>query len=509
MRNISKTYKYLLFLIILLCLMHDKVIGQQSFEFLYTTPADNVISNGVVDHFSNAILVGHIGDAAYAGSLDGFVMKVYPDGTYMAKQFELSDYNNSFHSVVVLDNGNYMILGSKGDTNHIYYRKYFWVLTLDQELEVLSDKAYEIDDYYTGVGTTMKAILDNEGNIVIAGHVLERVNEYQYFGDYVMYKLTQQGDTLLSRYYNFPYTQAADELMRIPESDHLLLLGDRITTNAIPSVLILDSEMEILNSYSFQIYPSPLSQRLSTAKWLNETDFLMAGTRQLQDERYIDNYIAVFRMNTSAELFEELMLTVPDTSIYRAWNRSITEANDSTIYVAGFQAFADISTPNAVYLFLIDSQMNLLGRKSFYIGDDQYQVRGTLAMPDDGCLMTISKMRISDQGYLERDVYIRKYLREDFEIITSVEDYPLNKIAAKAWPNPADNLLHISLEGLETGQDFRLFIYNIAGQKYLDKAHIVSGNTVQCRIDVLPAGTYVYEIEADRQHLISGKFIKN
>lgn len=493
----------------MLYLLQGNVTGQQSFDFLYATTADNIILNSVVDQDGNAILVGQIGEAAFNGSLDGFVMKLYPDGSYMTKQFELSDYNNSFHSVVVLDNGNYMILGSKGDTNHIYYRKYFWVLTLDQELEVLSDKAYEIDDSYTGVGPTMKAILDNEGNIVIAGHVLERVNEYQYFGDYVLYKLTQQGDTLLSRYYNFPYTQAADELMKIPESDHLLLLGDRITTNAIPSVLILDSEMEILNSYSFQIYPSPLSQRLSAAKWLNETDFLMAGTRQLPDERYIDNYIAVFRMNTSAELFEELMLTVPDTSIYRAWNRSITEVNDSTIYVAGFQAFADIFTPNAVYLFLIDSQMNLLGRKSFYIGDDQYQVWGTLAMPDNGCLMTISKMRTSDQGYLERDVYIRKYLREDFEIITSVEDYPLNKTVAKAWPNPADDLLHISLEGLEAGQDFRLRMYNTAGQKYLDKALTVSGNTVQCRIDVLPVGTYVYKIEVDNQQLLSGKFIKN
>jgi hypothetical protein len=488
-------------------LINSKIVGQNSFDFLYSTQADNLIKNGVVDHEGSAILVGHIGDLSSDESIDGFVMKVNPDGSYVAKQFDLSDTVSSFHDAVILDDGNYMVFGSKGDSG--YYQNNFWVLTLDHELEVLSEKTYEIDDYYTGVGASMKAVLDNDRNIAIAGLVFEKVNEYQFFTDYVLYKLTQEGDTLYSRYYSYPYNQLPYELMRIPETDHLLLLGDRITTNAIPSVLILDSEMEILNSYSFQIYPSPLSQRLSAAKWLNETDFLMAGTRQLPDEKYIDNYIAVFRMNTSAELFEELMLTVPDTSIYRAWNRSITEANDSTIYVAGFQAFADISTPNAVYLFLIDSQMNLLGRKSFYIGDDQYQVWGTLAMPDNGCLMTISKMRISDQGYLERDVYIRKYLREDFEIITSVEDYPLNKIAAKAWPNPADDLLHISIEGLETGQDFRLCIYDIAGQKYLDKAHIVSGNTVQCRIDVLPSGTYVYEIEADRQHLLSGKFIKN
>jgi hypothetical protein len=265
--------------------------------------------------------------------------------------------------------------------------------------------------------------------------------------------------------------------------------------------------LEIVNSYSFQA--STLSRRLNAAKWLNETDFLMAGTRQFQDERYIDNYIAVFRMNTSAELFEELVLSVPDTSIYRAWDKSITEANDSTIYVAGFQAFASNITPNAVYLFLIDSQMNLLGSKVFFIGDAQYQVNGVLPMQDNGCLMYISKNRINDQGILERDIYIRKFLREDFELITSVEDYLISKIAAKAWPNPADDLLHISIEGLETGQDFRLRIYNTARQKYLDKALTASGNTVQCQINVLPSGTYVYEIQTADGQVGGGKFIKN
>jgi hypothetical protein len=482
-------------------------VGQNSFDFLYSTQADNLIKNGVVDHEGSAILVGHIGDLSSDESIDGFVMKVNPDGSYVAKQFDLSDTVSSFHDAVILDDGNYMVFGSKGDSG--YYQNNFWVLTLDHELEVLSEKTYEIDDYYTGVGASMKAVLDNDRNIAIAGLVFEKVNEYQYFTDYVLYKLTQEGDTLYSRYYSFPYNQLPYELMRIPESDHLLLLGDRITTNAIPSVLILDSEMEILSSYSFQIYPSPLSQRLSTAKWLNETDFLMAGTRQLQDERYIDNYIAVFRMNTSAELFEELMLTVPDTSIYRAWNRSITEANDSTIYVAGFQAFADISTPNAVYLFLIDSQMNLLGRKSFYIGDDQYQVWGTLAMPDDGCLMTISKMRSGEQGYLERDVYIRKYLREDFEIITQLTDQPAMALNSKAWPNPADDVLHINLDGLPQNSDFRLQIYNTAGQKYFDKGLTATAKSVQCQIGVLPAGTYVYQLQTATGQVGSGTFIKH
>lgn len=476
-----------LHLILLFCIFSIHTFAQYSFEFLHHTPYDNVVNNGAIDHEGNAILVGQIGEY-YTGLLDGFVLKVFPDGSYVTKQFELPDFNSSLNAVVVLDNGNYMVLGSKGVSDNAFYRNYFWVIILDQELEVVSEKSYEINDYYTGISATMKAVLVNEGNVAVVGLVNEKINEVQYFSDYLLCKLTQEGDTLLNRYYHYPFGQLPYELMQIPESNELMLLGYRITTNAIQSLIILDAEMEIVNSYSFQA--STLSRRLNAAKWLNETDFLMAGTRQFQNERYIDNYIAVFRMNTSAQLFEELVLSVPDTSIYRAWNKSITEANDSTIYVAGFQAFASNTTPNAVYLFLIDSQMNLLGSKGFFIGDAQYQVNGVLPMHDDGCLMYISKNRINDQGILERDIYIRKLLREDFEIITKVKDQPLSKPDGKAWPNPADDLLNISLNGLEAGQDFRLRIYNTAGQKYLDKALTATGNSVQCRIDVLPPGTY-------------------
>jgi hypothetical protein len=322
-----------------------------------------------------------------------------------------------------------------------------------------------------------------------------------------MYKLVQSGDTLLSRYYQYPYSQGPYELMKIPESDELLLLGNRITTNAIPSLIILDADMEIVNSYSFQPNPS-LHQRLSAAKWLNETDFLMAGTRQFQTERYIDNYIAVLRMNTSAQLFEELVLSVPDTSIYRAWNKSITEANDSTIYVAGFQAFASNTTPNAVYLFLIDSQMNLLGSKGFFIGDDQYQVNGVLPMHDDGCLMYISKNRINDQGILERDIYIRKYQREDIEIITTVEKIPSEQLSLKLWPNPAFDELFVSLEGMNPNQNIRFRIFNTDGIMFFDKKLIVDGNIIRSNISNLPAGLYVYEILGESMPKQTSKFIK-
>jgi hypothetical protein len=218
-------------------------------------------------------------------------------------------------------------------------------------------------------------------------------------------------------------------------------------------------------------------------------------------------YFSVFRVNTSGQSLQELKLDRPDTLEYHSPCRNLVVATDSLIYVGGSQSYnAFTSRPNRSVIYLIDRDLNLLGRKNFG-GDGNDFLMGIEATPDNGCFAYAERFNVGSDSF-ECDIYMLKFMREDFELITSVEDYLLDKIAAKVWPNPADHLLHISLEGLEAGQDFRLRIYNTAGQKYLDKALTASGNTVQCRIDVLPSGTYVYEIVSNNKQAGSGKFIK-
>lgn len=255
-------------------------------------------------------------------------------------------------------------------------------------------------------------------------------------------------------------------------------------------------------------YISGLSYLLSADFWLNESEFLMAGPNSFSDGRYLDGYIGVYRMNTAGQVFEELVLSIPDTSIYRAWHKSIAYANDSTVYVAGFQAFANNMTPNAVYLFVIDREMNILGSTGFFIGDAQYQVTGILPMHDDGCLMHIAKNKPNAQGVLERDVYIRKYLRENIVITTTVEKIPLEKLNLKLWPNPAFDKLFVSLEGLNLNQNIRFKIFNTNGIMFLDKKLTIDGNIIRCNISNMPAGLYVYEILGESMPKHTGKFIK-
>jgi len=217
-------------------------------------------------------------------------MKVQPDGKYMTKRFNKQDTLNRLCSVNILDNGNYLIAGNFGATDDWNYVDYFWVLILDHTLEVIAENYFLIDEYYTGFGGRMKSLVDNDGNICIVGQAIEFVtNPQSPRTDYVMFKLNQEGDTLMSRYYQYPYWQLPYELMIIP-----------------------DTNMQIHAVNHF--YISDLYDMLSADFWLNESEFLMAGPNSFSDGRYLDDYIGVYRMNTAGQVFEEL--SMPTTLPY-------------------------------------------------------------------------------------------------------------------------------------------------------------------------------------------------
>lgn len=185
-----KTYVIVLLTI---CLAIDGA-AQHSFDFLYKTPDDKYIFTGSVDHEGNAILVGIIGE--YYNKVDGLVMKVHPDGNYLTKRFDKQDTLNRLSSINILDNGNYLIAGTFGETDDSNYVDYFWVMILDHTLEVIAENYFLIDEYYTGFGGRMKSLVDNDGNICIVGQAIEFVtNPQNPRTDYVMFKLNQEGDT--------------------------------------------------------------------------------------------------------------------------------------------------------------------------------------------------------------------------------------------------------------------------------------------------------------------------
>lgn len=480
------------------------VFAQHSFEISYATEEDELIIAGAIDHQGNSILVGNIG--VYAGQLyDGFAMKIMPDGNYIYQRYDIEGAFSYFSEVVILDNGSYLILGSFTYDSLFTERNHLWVLILDHNLEILIEKTYLINEEYIGFGSNMEALIGNDSIIRLVGQAYEtNTNPNQAQTDYVMFKLNQIGDTLLSKYYQFPLWESPYDLNKIPGSDELMLIGQAISLYGTPELVFLDGDLNIL--YYNKIIQG-MTGRLNTDLWLNDTDFLMVGNNRDINNNY-ERYIGVYHMDTSAYMHYELILDRPDTVEYMAIKKSMAYANDTTIYIVGYQCHNQLWTtlPNKIFLYVIDRDMNLLGLK-YLGGDAYYDPWGILPTHDDGCLIWGTRY-VNPDGIPERDIHIWKVLREEIEISVSVEQINKPGHQARVWPNPVSAELFISISGINLDTDARFQIYNMAGYKIYDSRISGEGSLLKVNVRNLEAGLYTYRIIQSRHEAISGKFIK-
>ncbi|MCK9452605.1 MAG: T9SS type A sorting domain-containing protein [Bacteroidales bacterium] len=495
--------KYYLLFIFILLITQTHCLSQHSFEFFLSTPEDDVLIESVVDNQGNVILVGRIGNVTEE-KYDAYIVKVLPDGSYQEKHFEKQDTIGFFSGINILDNGNYFVTGRYSVNGSIDTCDHFWVVIMDANLEVVSEKYYLAPEGYLGFWSNRNAIIDEDGFIALVTEVGRQYTHYEV-ADFIMYKFNQEGDTLLSKLYPSWNSSSVYSLCPIPESDSIMMLGRGSLSNGSESMDFMDKDMNISRSVNLETVHA--GKRYSNNIWVNGNEFLMASNRIVDVDKKREYFFSIFRMNTSGEYLQELLLDRPDTLEYRAVRQAMVQANDSTIYVSGYQShnIGWTTLPSTSIIYLIDTNMNLVGRVSLG-GDANYVLWGITTTPDNGVLAYGT--RYKNEGSFARDIHVRKFLREDFEIITQLTDQPAAALNSRVWPNPANDVLHISLEGLQTGSDFRLRIYNIAGQKYFDKAFKVTAEAVQCHIEVLPAGTYVYELQTAAGQASTGKFIK-
>jgi hypothetical protein len=495
-----------LIIAIALFFTHLHCLSQHTFEFVYSTPFDDVVSESAVDHYGNVILVGRTAHVTAEGvqTMKAIILKVYPDGNYQSKLFDKQDTVSIFPSITILDNGNYFVTGRYSADGDVFTLDHLWIVIMDSDLEVVSEKLYMAPEGYLGYWSNTNTIIDEDGHIALVTEVARQYTHYQV-ADFIMYKFNQEGDTLLSRLYPSWNSSALRSLCPMPGTDSLMMLGRGLLLNGAESMDFMDKDMNI--SHGIELSAVNGSERQGNNIWLSASEFLMAANRIVDFEGKREYFFSVFRVNTSGEYLHELPLDRPDTLEYRAYRQAMVRANDSTIYVTGHQSYnlGWTTIPSTSVIYLIDIDMNLIGRKSFG-GDANYTLWGVAATPDDGAL--VYGTRYVQAGSYARDIHVWKFLREDFEIITKVEHLPEALPPAKAWPNPARSEVNISLSAFAQGQNVRFRIYDAQGHKYVDKQIHVSGNSLRAGISPLPPGLYVYEMVGSDGMKQGGKFLK-
>jgi hypothetical protein len=496
--------KFVLKVFVFMILISIQSYAQNTFEVNFTTPEDDFVNRSLIDDEGNILLVGSIGSGQNNLTMSALIIKVSPDGSYQWRNLNRTDTVSRFSTITVLDNGNYFVTGAYSVGGDFYSMDRFWVMIFDQNLEVVTEKSYGINEPYVKYGGMNLSLINQDGDVAIVGTNEKMVNNHLRPA-FIMFKFSQEGDSLFSLQYE-PFLGSTPNSFNIkPGTDSLIMIGRGVISTGQESLNFMDKDMNILGAINLLDVGG--GERYSNGYWINSTEFLMVADLIEDNDKGREYFFSVFRVNTAGQSLQELRLDRPDTLEYHSSCRNLVVATDSLIYVGGSQSYnAFTSRPNRSVIYLIDRDLNLLGRKNFG-GDGNDFLMGIEATPDNGCFAYAERYNVDSSSY-ERDIYMLKFLREDFEIITQLTNQSAMALNSKSWPNPADDVLHISLDGLSQGSDFRLQIYNTAGQKFLDKALTASGITVQCRIDVLPAGTYVYKIKAESQHFLSGKFIK-
>jgi hypothetical protein len=485
----------------------DYTQSQSSFEFCIDSEEDCIVWEAAKDNYDNTILVGLIGPNNVL-DLDGYVLKINPDGSYLDKRFDFTDTLSVFSTIEVLETGNYFIIGSYSLEMNFYERDYLWVVILDQNLNLLNQKSYKIRESYSGFISSICSVVDNQGNIVITtGAIAEESVEKTSFTDFAFYKFSPLGDTLISKYYLFIADQYTYELRKMPGSDNLMLIENTSDGYGYGELMFLNLNLEILKTNSLGYQYGILSGDFSSDYWLTDTSFLFSSRKTLDMGTYSEHLFAVYLIDTTGVYHNELMFDKPDTADYPAWRNSMAFANDSTIYIGGFQIDNALweTNPTIVELYMIDKNMNLLGYKELG-GDANYEVWGIIATDDKGCLLYGTSF--TNDSVTERDIYIWKVLRDDINLVTTIETVELEDISVNAWPNPCQSELNIGIESWNRQGQIRLQIFNLAGKKMTDRIIEGEGNLLRVNVTNLKTGAYIYQVYLPDGNTIYGKFIK-
>ncbi|MBC8487475.1 MAG: T9SS type A sorting domain-containing protein [Bacteroidetes bacterium] len=480
-------------------------LSQTSFEIGLNSEEDCKVWEANIDNNGSVILVGNIGP--YIGlDYDAFVIKVNPDGDYITKRFDLLDTLSVFSTVEILDNGNYFIIGSYSLEENYLQRDNLWIVILDEELNLISERSYQIREPYVGFGTSACSLIDNDGNIVLAAIAGdEDSKEKTIFADFAFYKFNQQGDTLVSKYYSYIWDELPWELRQMPNSDNIMLIERCTYYNNHNELLFIDTDLNILKINNWATID--MDGDVSSDFWCTDTSFLVSGRGSWNMDGYYEYFINVYLMDTSANIHQELVLNKNDTIDYSAWRNSMAYANDSTIYIGGFQnPFGFwLTDPTIVELYVIDKNMNLLGYKELG-GDANYEVWGIIATDDDGCL--IYGTSYTNDSVPERDVHIWKVLREEINIITKITETNQNIPNFDIYPNPAVNEVNLKLNKNKSWDNLTFSIFTIDGKKVFQKQIQGKGNMLNINISNLSEGIYVYRIFEKNNLITNGKFIK-
>lgn len=426
------------------------------------------------------------------------------NGNCIDKVFYSTFSNSSFITSLGLGDGNVFVTAVCGGSENIYEK--LWVAVLDPDLNILTENYMEFEEPYISFGLSAQTLMNNNDDIVLVTKVTDSIPSHTIIEyDFVFYELDDNCNLLKQSYLENPsYHSEISDFIKVPNTNYYAMFSDGMHVSGAVTMSYIDDNLNCISTSiidKMSNYPDNILPKfVSVDYWCDENHFLMSSM-SAHTEGINDWHPLVLKMDTDMNIVKSLSLERVDTTDYVSQYRNMAYVNNDKIYISTFWQNSSYfeSFPNTATVFLINEELDLLGRKDFDLGVfmNIFYVQPTF---DEGCII---------QACLDYNTHqvpvICKLKSEDFELLTDVVE---NDESSDFYLDPVSSVLNINVKNIMNGM-VRIVVTDILGRRCLEKDLYLNENILSVNVNSLKRGTYLcYIVNEDGRYVQTSKFIK-
>lgn len=438
---------------------------------------------------------------------DIFPMAICIDGNgdFRDTVYVLEGKKSWFNLALGLGDGNVFVVAPYSDSVDTEYYEKLWIAVMNSDLEIIVDNIIELDKPYISF-RGMSYALENNDEIVVVTRVTDSIPQHTEVPcDYSFYKFDKHCNLLRHSYVENPTNNSdIDDFILVPNGGYALF-GNGMHVSGMSNINYFDKDFNHLSTVFFDdmsSYPDLLLPvRMCSDYWYDENHFLMSAQSINTDGVNEWKPFAV-KVDKDMNVLKTLDLERVDTTDYVFQYKNMSYVDKDNIYITTFMergGFMDV-LPNSMTVYLINDNLDLLGRKSLDFDEFFYGLYSH-STADGGCLI-VGKLGFDDNGM----TVMYKFNGDDFEIHTGVMEYD-GGVETVCFPNPVSSSLNIVVENV-TNTQARVYVEDVSGRRYLDKEIALDGGVLSIDVSPLENGVYVCGVIVNDKYVYKDKFVK-
>lgn len=473
------------------------VLSQGSFEFLYSTIANETLFFTLETTCGNYISIGYKQSEFGPEPLHPIIIQIDENGAFI-NEWELSKEDTSILFKYCIEKGNdhYYVLGTLSDSVSPFDCNVTYVCELTPEFDLVWEKMYPIPEEYIH-HSIVDFLITPDSNFIVYG----KADSSQYGSNDLIYTalFDMNGEKIDFRFYeNWRDAGIYNEMVYKPDSTGFYIIGEINKNYYIKDWIEFDNSLNIVDYGTIENWLSYLQSPVS-ASWLSNGTMIIAN-RSSGITIPSNQDLEVRIVDQDFNMVKDTIIYYPNEYVYIPVNKGLGFNDENMIWIATFEAAFLFFPGTEVFNFhIFDSNLNLKGIKQ-YGGDKRYWFYDLKITSDGGCMLT---GKVPDyEGSYNNDGYIIKVMPEDILTFAEETPYAFDK-DVMVFPNPFRAMINI--QTLRKGLTFNL--YNINGALLIsvkiDQIPYFSVST-----DFIDSGFYSYTISYKNRIVQSGKLIK-